>query len=53
MLDIDFDAMIWRTFMPGTMKAAVHLGQDYQDNLRTTNNTDFEKVNTLFDISRN
>ena len=30
---------------------AVHLRQDYQENLRTTKNTDFEKVKQLFDIS--
>ena len=29
--------------MSATVKAAVHLGQDYQENLRTTKNTDFEK----------
>ena len=28
-------------------RAAVHLGQDYQDNLNTTKNTNFEKVKTL------
>ena len=37
--------------MSATMKATVHLGQDYQGNLRTTKNTDFEKVKQLFDIS--
>ena len=34
------------------MTAAVHLGQNYQENLRTTKNTDFEKVKHLFDISQ-
>ena len=38
--------------MSATMKAAVHLGQDYQDNSRTTKNTDFEKIKQLFDISQ-
>ena len=33
-------------------QAAVHLGQDYQDTLRTTKNTDFEKVETLFHVSQ-
>ena len=52
MLDIDIDAMIWRIFMSATIKAAVHLGQDYQENLRTTKKKDFEKVKPLFEISQ-
>ena len=51
MPDIDVNAMIWRIFLSATMKAAVHLGQDYQENLRTTKNIDFEKAQQLFDIS--
>ena len=39
--------------MSATMKAAVHLGQDYPGNWRATKNTDFEKVKQLFDISQN
>ena len=35
--------------MSATMKAAVHLGQDYQENLRTIKNTDFVNVKQLFD----
>ena len=38
--------------MSATMKAAVYLGQGYQDNHRTTMNTDFEQIKTLFDISQ-
>ena len=53
MLDIDVNAMIWIIFRSATLKAAVHLGQDYQENLRATKNTDFEKVKQLFDISQN
>ena len=52
MLNIDVNAMIWGIFMSAIMKAAVHLGQDYQQNLCTTEDTDFEKVRTLFDISQ-
>ena len=48
MPEIDVKAMIC---VSATMKAAVRLGQDYQDNLRTTMNTDFEKVKQLYDIS--
>ena len=52
MLDIDVNAMIWRIFTSATAEAAVHLGQVYQDNLRTDKNTDFDKVKPLFDISK-
>ena len=52
MPEIDVNAMIWRVLMSATMKAAVHLGQDFSDNLRITRNTDFEKVEQLFDISQ-
>ena len=33
------------------MKAAVHLGQNYQEHLRTTKNTDFNKIKHLFDFT--
>ena len=52
MPDIDFNAMIWGISMSATMKAEVHLGQDYQENLLTTRNTNFEKFKQLFDISQ-
>ena len=52
MPDIDINAIIWGIFVSATMKAAVYLGQDFQENLRTTKNTDFEKVKLLFDISQ-
>ena len=48
----DMNSMIWGILMSATWKAAVHLGRDCLDNLRTTMNTDFEKFETLFDISR-
>ena len=51
-LEIDVYTMIWRIFLSATLKAAVHLGQDYQENLHTTVKTDFEKVKRLFDISQ-
>ena len=52
MLDVEVNGMIWRLFMSATMKAAVHLGQDYEENLRTTKNPDFEQVKHLFDVSQ-
>ena len=44
MPEIDVNMMIWRIFTSATKKAAVHLGQDYQDSVRTTKNADFEKI---------
>ena len=52
MPDIDVNTMIWGFFMSATTKAAENLGQDDQENLRTTKNTDFEQVKQLFDISQ-
>ena len=52
MLEIDVNMTIWEIFMSATMKAAVHLGQNYQDNVRTTENTDLEKITQLFVISQ-
>ena len=52
MLDCDGNATIWCVFTSAITKPAVHLGQDYEDSLRTTKHTDFEQVETLFDISQ-
>ena len=38
--------------MSTTMKAAVHLGQNYNDNLMTHRNTNFEELEMLFDITQ-
>ena len=34
------------------MKAAVHLGEDYNENLVAYRNTNFDALKTLFDITR-
>ena len=39
-------------FMSTTMKAAIHLGENYNDNLFTYKNTNFEAFKTLFDITQ-
>ena len=44
--------MIWGIFMSATMKVAVHFRQDYQNNLHTSKNTDFDKFKQLFDVSQ-
>ena len=51
--DMSDNAMIWGMFMSATKKAAVHLGQSYQENLCTTKNTNFEKVKQLSEMSQN
>ena len=38
MEDFDVNAAIWRMFMKTTLQAAVHLGQDYDQNLRFVKN---------------
>ena len=35
------------------MNSAVHLGENYNDNLVTYENTNFEAIKTLFDITQN
>ena len=44
MPEIDVNTMIWRIFMSSTKKETVHLGQDHQENVEATKNTDFEKI---------
>ena len=43
MLDVEVNGRIWGHFMSATMKAAVHLGPDYERKLCSTKNTDFEQ----------
>ena len=52
MPEIDVNAMIRCAFVSATMKAAVHLGQYYQFNMRKIKNMDFEKVKQVFDMSQ-
>ena len=39
--------LIWSMFMSSSMKAAIHLGQNYLANLEVYNNTNFEERNRL------
>ena len=52
MPEVYVNTMIWKMFMSATMKAAVHLRQDYQESLHTTKNTDFEEIKQLFNLSQ-
>ena len=51
MPEIDVNAMIWEYSCPQQRKQRYIL-DDYRENLRTTKNTDFEKIKQLFDISQ-
>ena len=39
-------------YLSTTMKAAIHLGENYNHNLVTNKNTNFEELKTLFDITQ-
>ena len=39
MEQVNTNVMIWGLFMNASMKAVVHLGKDYEDNLRVTKDT--------------
>ena len=48
MEDLDVNAAIWGMFMNTTLQAAVHLGQDYDQNLRFVKNHFWSSWNKLF-----
>ena len=52
MLDTNGNSLIWRILMSATMNAAVHLGRNYEDNLRPIKNTKGKKVRQLFDVTQ-
>ena len=53
MKDLDKRSLIWCMFMSSTMSAAVFLGQNYSENLHSTNNTEESPTLTmLFEISQ-
>ena len=51
MVDLKTNVVIWGLFRSKTMKSAVHVGLDYDQNLIACQNTYFEGCKTLFDIS--
>ena len=51
-LDLKTNVLIWGLFMPTTKKASVHLGPNYNENLKGYRNTKFEDVKNLFDITQ-
>ena len=46
-------ARIWGLFTNASMKAAVHLGKDSEENLRVTKITEFTEIRPLFSITQN
>ena len=51
MFDLKTNVLIWWLFMSTTMIAAIHLGLEYDQILIACQNTKFEGIKTLFDIS--
>ena len=45
--------VIWGLLLTESMKAAVHLGQDFGEKLRATKNTGFSEIKLLFTITQN
>ena len=46
------NVLIWGFFMSTTMKAAIHLGPHYVENLEVYRNTIFEELQNLFHITQ-
>ena len=51
MFHLKTNVLIWGLFMSTTMKSAIHLGLEYDQNLSAYQNTNFGGIKTLFDIS--
>ena len=52
MLDQRVSVLIWRSILVTTMKAAIHLGEIYKENLIANRNTNSDGLKTLFDITQ-
>ena len=50
-LDLKTNVLIWGLCMSTTMKAAVHVGPNYTENLEIRKNTNFEELKNLFDVT--
>ena len=51
MKGLDVNTAIWSFFMSVTPQAAVHLGEDYSENLRSTKNQPLKSVRQLFQVT--
>ena len=45
------NVLVWRMFMSSSMKAAIHLGPNYLANLEVYKNTNFNEIQSLFNIT--
>ena len=52
MKDLDVNTAIWCIFMSGTLQAAVQLGKDYTESLRSTNNQPKKSLRQLFQVTQ-
>ena len=50
-LDLKTNVLIWGLFVSTTMKASVHVGPNYNENLEGYKNTSFKDLNNLFDVT--
>ena len=50
--DLDLNMANWGMLLNGTLRAAVHLGQDYEANLRYVKNNLWNSVGLLFQETR-
>ena len=44
--------LIWGSFMPDSMRAAIHLGQNYTENVAVFKNVHVEEIKNLFSITK-
>ena len=51
MFDLKTNVLIWGLLMSATLKSAIHLGLEHDQNLVACQNTNFEGIKTLFDIT--
>ena len=51
MKDLDVNTAFWRIFMSVTLQAAVHLGKDYTENLRSTKNQPLKSLKQVFQVT--
>ena len=51
MKDLDVNTVVWSIFMSVTLQAAVHLGKDYTENLRSTKNQPKKSLRQLFQVT--
>ena len=52
MENLDVNAAMWGIFMSVTLQAAVHLGKDYTENLRSTKSQSKKSLRQLFQVTR-